>query len=91
MSPDQDFKMLNRFGLEESSIPGDIYRAEECGLICTGLGPDRAGKRCTRLARETQQRFDSKPGESSSGREPMDIKELWIRLQVCTVNKVSLI
>jgi len=68
--------MLNRFGLEKSSFPSNIYRAEEGGLTCTDLGPDRAGKTCTRLAGEAQQSFDSNPGESGSGSESTDIKEL---------------
>lgn len=66
-----------------------FLRAEKGGLICRGLRADGAGKACTRLAREAQQSFSSNPVESVSGKKPMDIKELWIKLQVWTANKVS--
>lgn len=66
----------------------DMYRAEKGGLICRGLKTDGAGRACTRLAWEAQQSFDSNPVESVSGNEPMDIKHLWVKLQVWTANKV---
>lgn len=67
----------------------DIYRAEKGGLMCRGLKTDGAGKACTWLAWEAQQSFDSNPVESVIGNELMDIKELWVKLQICTANKVS--
>lgn len=66
-----------------------MYRAEKGGFISTGLRTEEADKACTRLAWEAQQSFDSNPVESVSGNEPMDIKELWVKLQVCAANEVS--
>lgn len=87
--PGRGFQVAKQLWFGRVSFLSDRYRGEKGGLICRSLKTDGAGKACTRLAWEAQQSFHSNPVESVSGNEPMDIKELWVKLQVCTANKVS--
>lgn len=87
--PRWGFQVVKQLWFGRVRFLSDRYRAEKGGLICRSLKTDGAGKACTRLAWEAQQSFHSNPVESVRGNEPMDIKELWVKLQVGTANTVS--
>lgn len=84
-SPDRDFMTLGRsqaaqWHLQSRGVWTNLHRF--------GI---RVGKICAQLAWEAQHSFEPKPGKTGSRSESMDIKELWIRLQACTVNKISFV